>query len=88
MVHMPQRKPPNNRPSIKQREAMGLVLNRAIQEVGSSTDLARALKITLQAISRWEICPPNRCIAVERACGREVTRYELRPDVFGDGTDV
>jgi len=45
--------------------------------------LARTLEITVQAVSNWRRCPPDRAIAIEEATNGVVKRYELRPDVFG-----
>lgn len=72
----------------RQLEIMADYLNKAIMEIGSQAELARILKIKSQAVHEWNLAPPNRCRQIERACGRKVTRYQLRPDVFGDGSDV
>jgi DNA-binding transcriptional regulator YdaS (Cro superfamily) len=65
-------------------------LDRAKQRTGGATGLAQALnaladadskRITPQAISQWKRVPPERCLEVERVSG--VSRYELRPDVYG-----
>jgi DNA-binding transcriptional regulator YdaS (Cro superfamily) len=61
-------------------------LELAIERVGGSSELARILGITPAAISQWERVPPNRVLAVESASG--VSRYDLRPDVFGIAPDV
>lgn len=61
-------------------------LQRAVEHFGSRTALARALGVTLMAITQWfkrGRVPPERCIAIETACDGKVTRHELRPDVFG-----
>ncbi|MGH8651331.1 MAG: transcriptional regulator [Gammaproteobacteria bacterium] len=39
-----------------------------------------------QAVQQWTAAgrvPPDRCLAVEHATEGKVSRYELRPDVFG-----
>ncbi len=81
---------PRNPPSVpyELKLAMADALNRALLAVGSSTETAKILGISPQAISQWERCPADKALPLERACEREVTRYELRPDIFGDGTDV
>lgn len=56
-------------------------LKKAIDGAGGTTALARALNITTQAISQWQRVPVNRVIQVEKLSG--VSRYKLRPDVFG-----
>jgi len=44
--------------------------------------LARALGIRAPSIYDWKVVPAERVLAVERATGRRVTRYELRPDIY------
>ena len=49
--------------------------------------LAQASGCAWQSIQKWLFAgrvPPERCLAIEKATGGKVTRYELRPDVFGD----
>jgi len=60
-------------------------LDRAIETVGTAKALADALGVTKQAITGWRRrgVPPERVLAVERVTGGSVTRYELRPDIFG-----
>lgn len=59
-------------------------LEHAISAAGGAAKLARALGITVQAISDWKSCPPRRAIDVERATGGVVSRERLCPEVFGD----
>lgn len=63
-------------------------IRKAIDEVGSMAALARHLGITKGAVHQWTApgrkVPPEHCIAIERATDGKVTRYELRPDVFGE----
>lgn len=66
-------------------------LDRAIEAAGSATALAARLGLTQSAVSNWKLrgrVPPEWCLKIETALGAAVTRYELRPDVFGDGTDA
>lgn len=58
-------------------------LKKAIEEAGGVAGLARHLGVTTQAISQWDQVPPRRVIAVEEATGGKVSRYELRPDIYG-----
>lgn len=46
---------------------------------------AKALGVSYQAVQKWrrQQPPPERCLAIEAATAGAVTRYELRPDVFG-----
>jgi hypothetical protein len=63
-------------------------LAKAIDLMGSQQALADRLGIKSPSITEWRQrnrVPAERCISIEEATGREVTRYELRPDVFGAG---
>jgi DNA-binding transcriptional regulator YdaS (Cro superfamily) len=62
-------------------------LLRAIALAGGPAALARFISehyepITAQAVCDWRRCPPLRVLQVERAAKREVTRHELRPDLY------
>ncbi len=62
-------------------------LQRAITIFGSQSALARELKIKPQAVQQWvhrRRVPVERAIQIERATNGRVTRYELRPDIFGE----
>lgn len=62
-------------------------LHRAIALAGSQTGLARRIGKTQSHVAQWlrrGRVGPTACIAIETAVGGQVTRYELRPDVFGD----
>lgn len=61
-------------------------IERARTKAGGLTKLATALGIKPPSVAEWikrGLAPPERCIAIEEATGGKVTRYELRPDVFG-----
>lgn len=63
-------------------------LEKAILLAGSGSKLARLLDVTSMTVTQWKRrgVPAERCMAIERAVNGAVTRYDLRPDVFGDGT--
>jgi DNA-binding transcriptional regulator YdaS (Cro superfamily) len=65
-------------------------IDRAIAILGSQQALADALGIRSPSVSEWKLrsVPAARCLAIEQATGGAVTRYELRPDVFGDAPDA
>lgn len=65
---------------------MNTALLQAIQFLGSQAALARCLGIRAQAVQQWAATgrvPAERCLAIERATEGKVSRYDLRPDVFG-----
>lgn len=50
---------------------------------GGNMLLAAKLGISDSAVSQWKRCPANRVLEVEAATRGEITRHQLRPDVFG-----
>ena len=61
-------------------------LQKAINIAGSQTKLAKKLKVTQTAVSHWltrnKRIPAERAVAVEKATGGQVTRRDLRPDLY------
>lgn len=71
---------------IDERDA---ALERAIRLAEGPAALARFItehygQITAQAICDWKRCPAPRVLQVEAATNGEVTRHELRPDLYPD----
>lgn len=63
-------------------------LDRAINACGGVSNLAAAIGRKQNVVSNWRLrgqVPAEACIDVEKASG--VSRYELRPDVFGERAD-
>jgi DNA-binding transcriptional regulator YdaS (Cro superfamily) len=60
-------------------------LQRAIKIAGNPTRLGKKVGVSRQAVEQWKVVPPERVLAVEKATG--VSRYELRPDIFGDAPE-
>lgn len=61
-------------------------LEQVIELLGSQEALASKLKIRSPSISEWRKrgrVPAERCREIENLVGKKVTRYDLRPDVFG-----
>jgi DNA-binding transcriptional regulator YdaS (Cro superfamily) len=56
-------------------------LTEAIERAGGLQALGRMLGISKQAIDQWRRVPAERVLEVERLTG--ISRYQLRPDVFG-----
>lgn len=49
--------------------------------------VAELCSLSVQAIYKWEKSgrvPAEYCRIIEKATNGQVTRYELRPDVFGE----
>jgi DNA-binding transcriptional regulator YdaS (Cro superfamily) len=65
-------------------------LDKAIEYAGGVTALAEKLGVRQSVVSNWRTrgdeprAPAERCIAIEAATDGVVTRYDLRPDVFGE----
>ena len=65
-------------------------LERAIEAVGSLTELAKRLEVSPQVIVNWRNrgIPAERVLEVEKATLDDstgeprVTRYDLRPDLY------
>jgi DNA-binding transcriptional regulator YdaS (Cro superfamily) len=56
-------------------------------ETYGSAKLAQDLKVSRAAVSHWRHkrfrVPAERCIDIETLSNGAVSRYDLRPDVFG-----
>jgi DNA-binding transcriptional regulator YdaS (Cro superfamily) len=67
-------------------------LNRAVEIVGGQTALAKAIATADRPVKQGHVwswlrrnrkVPPEFCRPIEEATNGQVTRYDLRPDVFG-----
>lgn len=61
-------------------------LDKAVSILGGVSSTASLLGVVQGAVSNWKKrkrVPASRCLAIEQATGGAVTRYELRPDVYG-----
>jgi len=69
---------------------MNIPLLKAIAVAGGQRRLAEKLGVSSMAVSQWKRrgIPPHRVIEIERAIDGEITRYELRPDIFGTKGDA
>lgn len=67
-------------------------IERAVAIVGTQSALAAHLGVSRQFINQLyngtRQVPPKMVLDVERATGGNVTRYELRPDIFGDSVPL
>ncbi len=62
------------------------LIRQACRDAGGQRQAAELIGVTVQAVSQWISTgrvPPERVLALEAACGGTVTRYQLRPDIFG-----
>lgn len=61
---------------------------KAVEACGGQARLAEKVGVSLSAVNQWvhglRPVPPARCLDIEGAAGGVVTRYDLRPDVFGE----
>ena len=64
-----------------------LALKRAIAEAGGQSALARACGVKQGHVWHWLNkslrAPAEQVLAIEAAAGGAVSRYELRPDIYG-----
>lgn len=62
-------------------------ITNAIEAAGGQSALAKAINVTPPMVWQWinglRPVPAHHCIPIEEATGGKVTRYDLRPDVFG-----
>ena len=60
-------------------------IQKVIEFFGTDVQLAEAMNVTPQAVGKWKRLkvPAERCLEIETKTNGSVTRYELRPDVFG-----
>lgn len=63
------------------------LIDQACRLLGSQEALAAALRIKSPSISEWRLrgrVPAVRCIPIESVTKGVITRYQLRPDIFGN----
>jgi len=61
-------------------------ISKACRLLGGQAALAKAIGISPQAVHKWLTNgkpPAERVLQIEKAVKGKVSRYELRPDVFG-----
>lgn len=61
---------------------------RITKMLGSQSELARLLGLSQQTVNFWFVSrrvPAEHCRRIEALTDGRVTRYQLRPDVFGKG---
>ncbi len=71
--------------TVQEKEAHHALM-QAVAYFGNQARMASALAESQQTVSYWVRAgraPERACIPIERATEGAVTRYALRPDVFG-----
>lgn len=62
-------------------------IKKVVDIHGSQKALADVIGVKPVQVFKWlhsvTAVPSGRCLAIEAASKKSVTRYELRPDVFG-----
>ena len=51
--------------------------------ISTKTRVAELCGVRVQSLRCWTRIPAEYCRRLERACEGTVTRYQMRPDVFG-----
>lgn len=66
-------------------------LRRAVAIVGNQTKLAEICGVAPSAVQQWvaaNIVPARRALQIEAATGGQVTRHELRPDLYPEDREA
>lgn len=50
---------------------------------GGSVKIAALIGRTEAAVSQWRVVPHEHVLTLEKAVRSRVTRYQMRPDIFG-----
>lgn len=72
---------------------MEAITKQAIEAAGGPKKVADAIcaagkKITSQAVSQWVRVPDVHVRLVEGLGAAKVTRYQMRPDIFGEAPET
>ena len=58
---------------------------KAHPNIRTKTRIADICGVSRQSLRFWTQVPAEYCRKLEKACEGEITRYQMRPDVFGLG---
>jgi DNA-binding transcriptional regulator YdaS (Cro superfamily) len=70
---------------------MNSPIERAIDVAGGVSALATAIGVRPNVVGNWKLrgnVPAAHCLQIEQATAGAVTRYDLRPDVFGSAPEL
>lgn len=61
-------------------------VEKAASILGGVDQIADAFSVSPQAVYKWinKKIPANRCLEMEKLTNGEITRHQLRPDIFGE----
>ena len=57
---------------------------QAIKLLGGPRKVSVRYDLSVQAVYKWSKIPVDRVLEIEEATGGQVTRYEMRPDIYGE----
>jgi DNA-binding transcriptional regulator YdaS (Cro superfamily) len=60
------------------------IKQKVIDEIGSATKLAEIAGVSLPAVSQWDEIPIKHVLKIEKAVKSKITRYDMRPDIYGE----
>ena len=60
-------------------------LRKLIGLAGGMKSLADKLGVTKSSLSSWKHVPTRHVLKAEAEFSGQITRHEMRPDLFGDG---
>lgn len=66
------------------------IIDKAVKLAGGTSAMASALSVSPQVVANWKgrkSVPAEYCLRIEQATNGKVTRYQLRPDVFGSAPE-
>lgn len=58
-----------------------------VEAAGGSAIVARACGVTRQSTHNWRVIPDKWVLVVEELLGGKYTRYDMRPDIFGESPE-
>lgn len=62
------------------------IVERVIELAGGASAIAKMCSVSPQAVQQWKISgriPAERVLIIEKLVDGQVSRYQMRPDVFG-----